>query len=561
MSKVRSILTIIFIVFFLQACSKLLEPVAIDSDLGRNATTAQEEFNINIKTLTFENARKANKAPYSRKIMFTGSGASANVINESNFLNAEIPRNATDDNYILGFKDEISLEILNEYAEEKILWPSKSEPQEYLLGIGDELSFIWSEENKDISDKIKNINSDKEYIATSGIIGSNGNVLLLSIGNLRASGRSLDDIRTEVRNILIRNGLTPNFQLEISSFQSKKAYVTNSLGENKTVEINNIPISLKEVALSFGLSEADGNTALITLVRNKKEYRLTANQLFNLKSLEIFIQDKDQIEIEIFQQSSTKINAIVGSTGYVILPGLAKINVSNYTLTNLRKKINEILTQKGQNPNFQLEIINYKNKKAYFIQKNVGSSILNLTGNPITLREVILQNSQVTSLSDGLTLITLKRRNKVYNLPLNVVLDPDTVKILVQGEDQIEVNHLKYKPGQVYALSGAGNASILPIKPSVRETLANVLFAPNGAFSNLSAKRSEVYLLRGQSPAVAYHLDAQNVSRILVAANMELRPSDIIYVADRPIISFTRVLSEITPLRTLLRDINDGNIP
>ena len=99
------------------------------------------------------------------------------------------------------------------------------------------------------------------------------------------------------------------------------------------------------------------------------------------------------------------------------------------------------------------------------------------------------------------------------------------------------------------------------IDPSKRETLANILFKPEGVFNNLLAKRSEVYLLRGQNPSVAYHLDAQNVSRILVAAKTELRPNDIVYVADRPIISFSRTLSELLPLRILLRDIQNNNIP
>ena len=113
----------------------------------------------------------------------------------------------------------------------------------------------------------------------------------------------------------------------------------------------------------------------------------------------------------------------------------------------------------------------------------------------------------------------------------------------------------------MYALSGTSNARIVPIDPSKRETLADVLFVSNGALNNSLAKRSEVYLLRGQNPSVAYHLDAQNVSRILVAAKAELRPNDIIYAADRPIISFSRTLSEILPLRILLRDIQNDNIP
>ena len=146
-------------------------------------------------------------------------------------------------------------------------------------------------------------------------------------------------------------------------------------------------------------------------------------------------------------------------------------------------------------------------------------------------------------------------------MTVDEILDPKTQDIWIIDGDQIEVESLNYKPGQVFALSGAGSAQVVPIDPSRRETLADILFVKNGALNNLLAKRSEIYLLRGKNPSVAYHLDAQNVSRILVAAKTELRPNDIMYVADRPIISFSRTLGEILPLRILLRDIQNDNIP
>ena len=146
-------------------------------------------------------------------------------------------------------------------------------------------------------------------------------------------------------------------------------------------------------------------------------------------------------------------------------------------------------------------------------------------------------------------------------LSFQEILNGFGADILIQDRDTIELESLKYKMGQVFALGGAGKAQLINIDPSKRETLADILFNANGALNNLLAKRSEVYLLRGQNPSIAYHLDAQNVSRILVAAKTELRPNDIVYVADRPIISFARTLSEISPLRILLRDIQDNNIP
>ena len=102
---------------------------------------------------------------------------------------------------------------------------------------------------------------------------------------------------------------------------------------------------------------------------------------------------------------------------------------------------------------------------------------------------------------------------------------------------------------------------IVPIDPKIRESLADVLFTPNGVLSSPTAKRSEVYLLRGSAPVRAYHLDAQNPTRLVVADAMELRPNDILYVAEQPIVSFNRTLASLTPLRILLRDIEDDNIP
>ena len=155
----------------------------------------------------------------------------------------------------------------------------------------------------------------------------------------------------------------------------------------------------------------------------------------------------------------------------------------------------------------------------------------------------------------------MKRNGQVYRMTEEQILDPTTQDIWIIDKDQIEVESLTYKLGQVFALSGAGSAQVVSISPSKRETLADILFSQSGALNNLLAKRSEVYLLRGQNPSTAYHLDAQNVSRILVAAQTELRPNDIVYVADRPIISFSRTLGEILPLRILLRDLDNGNIP
>ena len=324
--------------------------------------------------------------------------------------------------------------------------------------------------------------------------------------------------------------------------------------------MNNIPISLKEVALGAGMSKSDGNFTQIKLTRNNKNYRLSALQLFDPKRPQIFIKDKDQIEINISQNQSKISKAIVGSKGNILLPEIGTLKAKNRSLSDLQKEINNILNEKGLLPNFQLEIVKFQSKKIFIYQKNIGSSVVPLTNVGLTLKELILTIG-IASTSDDLAVITLKRNDQIYRLTLENILDPKTPDIWLHGNDYIEIENLVYKPGQVYALSGSNKAATVPIKPSQRETLADIIFSPEGALSNSLVKRSEIYLLRGKNPSIAYHLNAQSVSKILVAAKTELRPNDIIYVAERPIISFSRVLSEITPLRILLRDIQNDNIP
>ena len=557
----------IFSALILISCSEVLEPVSfIVGKQNIAKLTEQEEFEIKIQSLTFKTAKEANNAKYPRRLISSGTGSKANVLDEAVVLNSRFPKSSKNHNYVLGIGDELSLTLLKEFNTNIVQRPDNTEESDYLLGVGDKLNFMQSNDSKpDViiyapDGKMPPTEQNVSLISTQGVIGSNGNILLYGLGNIPAANKTLEDIRTEVRNILIRNGQAPNFSLEIDEYNSQKFFINNGDGV-KRIPLTNIPISLKEIAYEYGISASDKNFTLIKLLRNDREFRFSADQLFDSTKPKIIIQNNDLINIQIAPKEAETINSVVGLKGNIILGELGSIFAVNRTLDDIHEEISDILIRKGNKPSFQLELIKFSSKKAYFIQKNVGSLVIPLTNSKITLRELILKNQASKISTTGLSIITLKRNGQVYRMTEDQIIDPKTQDIWIMDKDQIELENLTYKPGQVFALSGAGNAQVVSIDPSKRETLADVLFAEDGALNNLLAKRSEVYLLRGKNPSTAYHLDAQNVSRILVAAKTELRPNDIVYVADRPIISFSRTLSEIFPLRILLRDIQNNNIP
>jgi polysaccharide biosynthesis/export protein len=583
MTRFKLILCGIASSLLLLSCSKILEPISLfEGKQGVEAESVQEDFEINIKSLTFESAQAANNAPYPRRLMQTGIGSEANVFDEADFLNSSMPPSSESTDYLLGIGDSLSFLRLNAFVASTTQFPTDNLVGDYLLGIGDELTLVQLNEiGNGLSSIISNIanTGDGEkngnsstpqpregILETSGIVGTDGNILLLGLGSIKAENRSLNELQTEVRNILIRNGLAPNFQLEITGFNSKKAFVTfpnpeRDFGKN-IIPITNLPITLKELAINYGVRPSLQNTSTVKLTRKGRQFQTTSDKLFEDSFPRVFIQADDQIEIEETMMLSQDI-VVVGSEGDILLHRLGRFKAANRSLAEVQADISHILLEKGHVPSFQLEVTDFKSRNFFLITNKYGPKKIPLKTTELSLKLAILSNIENANIAkiDSLNVVELKRNGLSYRMTLQDILDGGASKIFVQDGDSIELKDLKYKLGNVFALSGAGKAQMVTIDPSERETLADILFASEGALNNLAAKRSEVYLLRGRSPSVAYHLDAQSVSRILVAAKTELRPNDIVYVADRPIISFSRTLAEINPLRILLSDIQNGNIP
>ena len=560
MTKFKILIFCFASVIFLNGCSHILESVTLPRETEYNAKPGnQENFRISIKNLTLKSAQKANNDPYSRKLMRSGIGTNANVFNETDFLSPNIPLSNSTDDYLLGVGDKLSYYQLNEFAILPTELPIQKTETNYRLGVGDELTFLQMNANKRTNESL-----NENILNTSGIVGTDGSILLLGLGRIQAENRALNSIQTEVRNILIRNGLTPNFQLEITGFNSKRAFISTTntdFIQDNVIKITNIPITLKEQLLEYGLHSSTIEKLIVTLTRDKKKFRITASQLLNNASNGVVLQDKDHIAISQMEPSTSFDDIIVGSDGNILLPDIGRIQAENRSLTAIRTDITQILQKKGVIPNFQIRINEFNSKKYFFINEGQDSKVISLTDYKLTLKEAVLGTGVNITSANVLPIVSLFRGASTYHMTFQEMSNGLGDDVLIQNNDTIKIETFKYKSGKVYALSGAGKALIVPIEPSRRESLADVLFQEKGALNNLLAKRSEVYLLRGRNPIIAYHLDAQNVSRILVAAKAELRPNDIVYVADRPIIAFTRTLDEILPLRRLLNDIKNGDIP
>ena len=580
-------------------CSEVLQTV--DLTVSTEDNSAQEEFNVVEKTLTLSEARAQRHAPYPRRVIQSGRGAVAGPIAEKSLTSASFPRSAKAAPYRIGAGDRVNFTRLidnqNTTLQNSVNWPDPTQNNQYKIGIGDELALVQINEGsaaqnssqiaitRQLEDQSTTGNAASfapaGVIKTTGRIGSDGSVLLLEVGRLNALGKTLSQLRGEVRNILIRNGLSPKFQLDIVNFASQRAYMTlNAAGTanegqgGRVLTLTDQPITLREVLSQAGIGLSPRAQTKVELQRDGQSYVMDLARIYSNGSPEIIIQDRDHIFVEEGISQTVGTTALVGQDGFVVLEGIGKINVAGKTVDQVSQEINSALANtSAAGTDFQIEVVEFASQRALISIPgavgedrgtqttagiNVGNAsgaIVPITNIPITLEEALTERG-VTLDGQYITRIALQRAGRKYSFTLRDLLETTSARVYLQGGDRVTVERLGYKSNKVFVLGGV-TPTIVNIDPEIRQTLADILFTSDGVLSAPGANRSEVYLLRGTDPVVAYHLDAQSPTRLIVADAMELRPNDILYVAEQPIVSFNRTLATITPLRAVLREIGN----
>lgn len=554
------------------SCSQVLQTVQLKVDEHDKAT--QEEFNVVAKTLTVNEARKQNMSPYERTVLQFGTGENARSIPEKLAMKSNFPLNDLPVEYKIGIGDTLSLSKLIEnnrsIFDAKTQWPKEPNNFSYKLGIGDTLLLTLLQETTTLNQMGSTSDSDNQSaiynsqksdatIRSIGSIGSDGSVLLLKAGSLIAKGKTLIELRSEVRNVFIRNGISPRFQLEIEEFKSQKAFLTIN-DFSKVIILNNQKTTLRDILTEAGVGFKPGIITFVRLQRDDARYLIPLRSIFKENIADITIKDRDHIFVEDTAAELSTTISTVGNDGNIVLASVGKIKAAGLSLNELRAKVSSLMTRLPDSENvFQIEITKFASQNAIINILGQPVSRISITDSPITLSEALSQ-SKLSVEGNKITRINLKREDRNYLFTLDNLLKLNPNNVHLQSNDVISIETLPYKENKVYILGGV-NPQIFKINPAKRETLADVLFTSGGPLGASSANRSEVYLLRGNSPVFAYHLDARSPTRLIVADAMELRPNDILYVAEQPIISFNRALATIIPLRILLRDIQDENIP
>jgi len=160
-------------------------------------------------------------------------------------------------------------------------------------------------------------------------------------------------------------------------------------------------------------------------------------------------------------------------------------------------------------------------------------------------QQLALRQSQIQQTQSTLTLTNV----------LSQVQDNELKRLA----DEREIFEKRLELGAVeqnfaYVTGEVRRAQRVPLPFERSASLAEVMFHKDVQGLDIqTADFSEIYVIRAASDPrlmgklTAYHLDAENAVNFAAATRLEIHPNDVVFVAEPPITSWNRVISQILP--------------
>jgi polysaccharide export outer membrane protein len=235
----------------------------------------------------------------------------------------------------------------------------------------------------------------------------------------------------------------------------------------------------------------------------------------------------------------------VSADGTIFYPYVGVVQVSGKTVAEVRKLLAERLKTVITNPQLDVRVAGFRGKRAQVTGEVVQPSVVPITDVPLRVQDAIAVARGFTPDADWSN-VTLSRGGKVCRLNLQALYENGDVSQnwLLQDGDVVNVGD-RFR-NKVFVL-GEVRQPAPKIMPKGRMTLAEVLNESGGLEPSV-ANVGRIYVIRGEYEAPSiYRLDASSPDALLLAAQFQMRPRDVVFVSTYNLTQWNRVISQIMP--------------
>ncbi len=296
----------------------------------------------------------------------------------------------------------------------------------------------------------------------------------------------------------------------------------------------------------------------------------------------------------------------VQDDGSIAIPDVGRVRIADMTLEEAESVLFQRLLERQIDPSFSLEIADFNARKA-----SIGGAVANPGVAPITLIPLTLDNALaavggINASDRDSAVIRIYRDGSLYQIPVKDFLEsPRYQKTRLADGDSVFVDtefdlgkaeayfqqqirlaefrqenrsnalqilsqEVEQRRGDREAFSarlelGAEPRDYIYMNGEVRKqgrwplpygemaTLADAVYDGATGSSNITGNPKEVYVLRGSTDprefgaVTAWHVDASSGIGMMMMTRLQLRPDDIVFIAEQPVTQWDRVIKQLSP--------------
>lgn len=299
----------------------------------------------------------------------------------------------------------------------------------------------------------------------------------------------------------------------------------------------------------------------------------------------------------------------VQDDGAIAIPDVGRVELGGLTLAEAEAILFQTLINNQIDPSFSIEVSEFNSQRIAIggVVRQPGVVPLGLT--PIYLQEAIASSGGITVEDQENLVVRIFRNGQLYQIPYGELyqrsgsariqlIDGDSVFVestyaLSEAQSyfqqQIQLSQLRQSARSqalaelqmqigiqrqqlqelrgnyltreelgavdrdyVYLAGEVGQQGRFPMPYEQQISLADALLEFGGVASS-TGNPGEIYVLRASDDprefgaVTAWHLNAANMVNMTLATRFELRPDDIVFVAEQPITRWNRVVQQIVP--------------
>nr|WP_236637943.1 polysaccharide biosynthesis/export family protein [Mangrovicoccus ximenensis] len=301
----------------------------------------------------------------------------------------------------------------------------------------------------------------------------------------------------------------------------------------------------------------------------------------------------------------------VQDDGAIAVPNVGRIQLSGRTFEDAEAEIFQRLVESGIEPTFSLEIAEFNSKKVTIGGAVAQPAVAPITLTPLYLDEALAAAGGTTVADRTYATVRIYRDGTLYQIPLDELyarrglqrirlVDGDSIFVdteyaLDQAaayfQEQIQLAEFRQSSRQaalteltteinlrrneltearenfqtrtaldavdrdyVYLTGELRRQGRIALPYDRRASLADALYGNDlGGVPTSTANVAQIYVLRGSADpqamgaVTAWQLNGRNAANVVLATKFELRPDDIIFVAEQPVTRWNRVVDQIVP--------------